>query len=66
MSDHNNLPESKQQLINKEKYELLQKSQQVIYKATESSPSIRKIVNELINEENLQLIQSKFIEIWRD
>jgi len=51
----------KQHLITNEKFTLLKECQQNIYLTTESTPSIRKIINELITEENLQVIQSKFV-----
>jgi hypothetical protein len=58
--------ETKQHLINDEKYNLLKECQNAIYVATESSPSMRKIINELIMEENLQKIKSKFIRVGFD
>jgi hypothetical protein len=57
--------EIKQHLITDEKFNLIKECQQAIYTATESSPSIRKIINALITEENLQKIKSKFISIWK-
>ena len=60
----NNSHETKQHFINDEKFQLLKQYQQAIFEATEVSPAIRKIVNELINEENLQKIKSKFIGTW--
>jgi predicted restriction endonuclease len=53
----------KQHLISNEKFQLLKECQQKIFLTTEISPSMRKIINELITEENLQTIQSKFISI---
>lgn len=61
----NNDAESKQYLINNDKFQLLKQCQKEIFSETESSPSIRKILNELITEENLNLIKSKFISVWR-
>ena len=58
------IPEVKQHLITEEKFQLLRQCQQAIFTETESSPSIRKIINELITDENLQKIKSKFIAIW--
>jgi hypothetical protein len=60
----NETTETKQHLINDEKFNLLKECQNAIYVATESSPSMRKIINELITEENLQKIKSKFIAVW--
>lgn len=54
--------EEKQYFINDDKYQLLQQYQQFIYKATEVSPSVRKLVNELITKENLDKIKMKLIE----
>jgi hypothetical protein len=57
--------ESKKYLINDDKFDLIKQCQQEVFTATESRPSIRKIINELITEENLQEIKSKFIAIWK-
>jgi hypothetical protein len=57
--------DTKQHLITDEKFQLLRQCQQEIYTATEASPSIRKIINELITEENLQQIKTKFIAVWK-
>ncbi|MCD6040264.1 MAG: hypothetical protein K0S27_1664 [Gammaproteobacteria bacterium] len=61
----NEAVDKKQYLISDEKFSLIRKCQQIILESTESSPSIRKIINELITEENLQKITSKFIEVWK-
>ena len=58
--------EARQHLINNEKFQLLKQCQKEIFSETESSPSIRKILNELITEENLNLIRSKFISVWKN
>jgi hypothetical protein len=58
------VPQSKQHLITNEKFNLLKECQQNIFITTEISPSMRKIINELITEENLQVIKSKFIAIF--
>jgi hypothetical protein len=55
---------SKLHLFTDTKFQLLRQYQQEIFEATESSPSIRKIINQLITEENLQKIKSQFIEVW--
>lgn len=62
---HQEIPDKKQYLINESNFHLVKQCQQAIYEATESSPSIRKIINELITEENLRKITTKFIEIWK-
>ncbi len=49
-----------------EKFQLLKQCRQDILKATDVSPSIRKIINELINSDNLESIKSKFINLWRN
>jgi hypothetical protein len=63
-NENNNVIENKR-LLNDEKYYMLQQCQKSIYQATESTPTIRKIINELITEENLQKIITKFIEVWK-
>lgn len=57
---------SKQYLVDEPKFQLLKQCQKEIFEATESSPSIRKLINELIKEENLEKIKLKFIEIWKN
>lgn len=52
----------RQHFINDDNFQLLQQCQQRIFEATEVSPSIRKLVNELINEENLEKISKKYID----
>ena len=56
--------EAKQYFINDDKFQLLRRIQQEIYEATETSPAIRKLVNELINDENLQKVKTKFVAVW--
>jgi len=55
-----------QPFIQNERFQLLKQYQQEIFQATEISPSIRKIVNELINMENLEAIKSRFVKTWRE
>lgn len=57
--------DSKQHFINDENFQLLKQYQQLIFEATEVSPAIRKIVNELISVENLEKIKEKFLLNWR-
>ena len=61
----NEVTDTKQYLITDEKFQLIRQCQQIIFEATESSPSIRKLINELITEENLQKITTKFIAVWK-
>lgn len=60
-SNHNEHVETKQHFLSDEKFQLLIRCQQAIYEATEISPSLRKLVNELINPENIEKLQAKFI-----
>lgn len=59
------LIEAKQYFISDEKFDLLKQYQQSIFKSTEVSPALRKIVNELITIENLEKIKEKFLSIFR-
>ena len=60
-----NEPTEKKHFILDEKFQLLKQCQKEIFTETEISPSIRKIVNDLINEVNLKTIKHQFTEIWR-
>lgn len=51
----------KQYFINDENFKLLKHYQQLIFEATEVSPALRKIVNELISVENLEKVKTKFV-----
>jgi hypothetical protein len=66
-SDHlsNAVTDKSQYFISDKKFSLVKKCQKAIFEATESSPSVRKIINELITEENLLQIKMKFIEVWK-
>lgn len=66
MNEKNDAIETKQHFINEENFKLLKQCQQEIFELTEVSPSLRKIVNELINDENLHKIKSKFIKTWNN
>jgi site-specific DNA-adenine methylase len=57
--------ETKQYFINDDKFQLLRKYQQLIFEATEVSPAIRKLVNELISAENLEKVREKFVNQWK-
>ena len=64
IEEKNDVIETKQHFINEENFKLLKQCQQEIFELTEVSPSLRKIVNELINDENLNKIKSRFITTW--
>lgn len=66
MSNENETIDVKQHFFNNEQFQLLKQCQQEIFETTEVSPSLRKIINELINIENLQQFKSKFINLWRN
>jgi hypothetical protein len=53
---------NKQHFISEEKFLLLKHCQQEIFDATAVSPSIRRLVNELICTDNLQRVKNKFLE----
>lgn len=57
--------DSKQHFISDENFQLLKQYQQLIFEATEVSPAIRKIVNDLISVENLEKVKEKFLLNWR-
>jgi hypothetical protein len=56
---------TKQYLINEDKFQQLKQFQQAVFKITEFSPSLRKIINELITEENLENMKNKFVSQWK-
>ena len=56
----------KQYLISNDNFHLLKQCQQDIFEATEMSPSLRKIINEIINVESLQKVKTKFIAVWSE
>ena len=58
--------ENKPFLFNDENFRLLKQCQNEIFKATDVSPSFRKMINELVNTESVLQLKSKFIERWRD
>jgi hypothetical protein len=67
--DNHHLPnrnnEGKQHFITDQNFNLLKECQLEIYKSTDLTPSMRKIVNELITEENLLKVKSKLISIYK-
>jgi hypothetical protein len=66
MSKENDSSEAKQLFFNNEQFQLLKQCQQEIFEATEVSPSLRKMINALVNTENLQQLKDKFINLWRN
>lgn len=62
-NSQSDLIEAKQYFISDEKFDLLKQYQQSIFKSTEVSPALRKIVNELITIENLEKVKEKFLSI---
>jgi len=66
MTKENESIDIKQHFFNNEKFQLLKQCQQEIFEATEVSPSLRKIINDLINPENLSEFKQKFINQWRN
>jgi hypothetical protein len=56
--------EARQYLISDANFQLLKQCQKDVYDATETSPSIRKIINAIINEENINKVKTRFIDIW--
>jgi hypothetical protein len=51
----------KQTFLDPDKYQLLKAHQQKVYEQTEVSPTLRKLVNALITEENLAIVVEKII-----
>lgn len=54
--------EIKQYFICDDKFQLLRQCQQLISEATNFSPSIRKLVNEIITVENLNKVKVKYLQ----
>ena len=53
---------TKQTFLNPDKYNLLKSYQQKVYERTEVSPTLRKLVNALITEKNLDIVIEKIID----
>jgi hypothetical protein len=49
-------------LINEENFNRLRQFQQEIFKLSEMTPSFRKVVNALINDENLNVLKAKLLK----
>jgi hypothetical protein len=59
-SNENN--ETKQHFISEEKFQVLRQYQQRIFLETHVSPTVRKIIHELITQENLEQVTQKLIK----
>ncbi len=65
---NNNNPENKENksnYIKQEQYEKIKQCQEAIFEATQISLSVKRVINELITEDNLQKIEDKFIQLFR-
>lgn len=60
--ESNESSDVKQRLISNEKFQLLRECQQLIYSQTDVSPSIRKILSELITDENMDKVSLHLIK----
>jgi hypothetical protein len=58
--------EYKSNYLSDEKMEMLKRCKTDIYEATQMTPSIKKLIHELITEENIEKIKCKFINLYRD
>ncbi len=54
--------EPKHHLISQENFALLKSYQQKIFEATQVTPSLRKILNQIISTENLEIFSRRLIE----
>ncbi len=61
----NNHQEKKSNYIKPEQYEKIKHCQEAIFEATQISLSVKRIINELITEDNLQHIKEKYIQLFR-
>lgn len=57
----NESTEERKQLFTEENYQLIRKIQQEVFEVTDVSPSVRKILNELINRDQLEEIKNRLI-----
>lgn len=60
----NDINEVKQHLISDQNFQQLKNLQSELFQLTEVSPSIRKIINEVINESSLQRFKESFLANW--
>ncbi len=69
MTENKKINSSNQQIksnyIKEEQYEKIKQCQESIFEATQISLSVKRIINELITEDNLQKIKDKFIQLFR-
>ena len=65
MTVNTDATEVKQYLITEEKYQLLREFQQDVFKEIELLPSIRKLMNDLINQENLEQLKTKYLNLLK-
>lgn len=61
MSDDNIGNKGKVYFLKDPKFQLLKQYQRAIFESTELSPSVRKLINELITEENLEKVKEKYV-----
>ena len=62
---NNNNQEIKSNYIKEEQFEKIRQCQAIIFEQTQISLSVKRIINELITEDNLQKIKEKFINLFR-
>lgn len=62
---NNNNQETKSNYIKEEQFERIRQCQAIIFEETQISISVKRIINELITEDNLQKIKEKFIHLFR-
>ncbi len=60
-----NNQEIKSNYIKEEQFEKIRQCQATIFEQTQISLSVKRIINELITEDNLQKIKEKFIHLFR-
>ena len=54
-----------EKFINNKNFQALRELQERIYRATEVTPSIRKLVNDLISEENLKKLEATIVQAFK-
>ena len=57
--------EERKQLFTEENYQLIRKIQQEIFEVTDVSPSIRKILNEIIRKDQLEDIKTRLTDQFK-
>ncbi|MCD6047037.1 MAG: hypothetical protein K0S08_684 [Gammaproteobacteria bacterium] len=58
--------EFKNRLVSEENFELLRNAQKKIFEATEVTPSLRKIVNMVINRETIERVTNQIIQTLKE